>query len=379
MGHRRGHRFEVKFGTRPVRAERSIDHVVQNLGRCAHDHDLVLKESAVLVVGVPKFCVENLVERPRQIGVVGAETEEVGHVIARDVSSVADLGQAPGRHRIENLRARVRREAGQLSVGQGVGNGAGPEIERVGEKVDVTDPRILHLGRRDEDVVRHDRLHGVGGVEVRRQHDFAAVAIERGVKGRVAVVRRIEDEIEKDEPRAGSEKSVEEQGIDFARPGESALRHELKGAVVLQFAGLKWRQLQGALVDPKKNEIVARRRFAALLLEEILKPLLARPDGGDERQIGRKVQGEHEPRPEKTDRADDQQPMPAEPMHPSILGDGSIPASAKLAVAGRREKRLSFPGLCLFSQPGVSKKERPAHCPPDPVAGSNQRMRSGSA
>jgi hypothetical protein len=40
------------------------------------------------------------------------------------------------------------------------------------------------------------------------------------------------------------------------------------------------------------------------------------------------MESEHEPRPEKTDRADDQQPMPAKPVHPLILGKLPFPASA---------------------------------------------------
>jgi hypothetical protein len=58
------------------------------------------------------------------------------------------------------------------------------------------------------------------------------------------------------------------------------------------------------------------------------------------------MQSEHECRPEKTDRADDQQPMPAKPVHPLILGKLHFPASANFlpteSTGACEKKRLTF-------------------------------------
>jgi hypothetical protein len=74
-------------------------------------------------------------------------------------------------------------------------------------------------------------------------------------------------------------------------------------------------------------------------LEEILETFFARPDRGEERKVGGEMESEHEPRPEKTDRADDQQPMPAKPVHSLILGKLHFPASANFCRRSQLEKR----------------------------------------
>ena len=129
----------------------------------------------------------------------------------------------------------------------------------------------MHLRRRNQNVVGHNRLHGSGRVEVGSHHHLSPIAIERGVKGGIAIVRRIENEIEHHEPRAGGEEPVEEQGPNFARPRKRPLTHELKRAVARQFAWFEGRQLQRALIDPEKDEVVAGRRLAALALRENLR------------------------------------------------------------------------------------------------------------
>ena len=188
-------------------------------------------------------------------------------------------------------------------------------IERVGEKVHVTDAAILQLWRRNQGIVRHDRLHRIGGVEVGGEHDFSAVAVERGAEGGIAVVRRIEDEIEYHQPRAGGEEPVEEERPDFARPGERSRRHQLERAIISQFAWLERRHLQRALVDSEKDEIVARRRLAPFALEKIFEALFSRPDRRNEGKAWIPMQEQDEAGPEKANGGENQQSMPAEPMH----------------------------------------------------------------
>ena len=194
--------------------------------------------------------------------------------------------QSPGRKGVEYFLARIGGKAGELPIGHGVRERADPLIERIRKKIDVTNPGIVHLRRRNQNVVGHNRLHGFGRVEVGSHHHLFPIAIERGVKGGIAVVRRIENEIEHHEPRAGGEEPVEEQRPDFARPRKRPLTHELKRAVICQFAWFEGRQLQCALIDPEKDKVVAGRRLAALPLQKIFKAFLARPDGRNERQSG---------------------------------------------------------------------------------------------
>ena len=207
-------------------------------------------------------------------------------------------------------------------------------IERIREKIDVSNPGIVHLWRRNQNVVRHNRLHGSGRVEVGSHHHLSPIAIERGVKSGIAVVRRIENEIEHHEPRAGGEEPVEEQGPNFARPRKRPLTHELERAVARQFAWFEGRQLQRALIDPEKNEVVAGRRLAALALQKILEAFLARPDGGNERHVRVEMQQQHETRPEERDRGENQQSMAPKPMHEGIIGRLPSAANSKLLRTG---------------------------------------------
>ena len=50
------------------------------------------------------------------------------------------------------------------------------------------------------------------------------------------------------------------------------------------------RQLQRRLVDPEKDEVVPRRGFPALGLEEILELFLARPDRGEKGHVRREME-----------------------------------------------------------------------------------------
>ena len=71
---------------RDDRTERRVYDIVQDLRGGADDDDLVLEKSAVVVVGVPEFRIENLVKRSWRIGLVGAEADEARLVIARHVA-----------------------------------------------------------------------------------------------------------------------------------------------------------------------------------------------------------------------------------------------------------------------------------------------------
>ena len=63
MAKRRSHRLKVKPRTRCHWAHGCIDKVVQHLCRRSHHYDLVLKKRPTRVIRVPKFWIENLIER----------------------------------------------------------------------------------------------------------------------------------------------------------------------------------------------------------------------------------------------------------------------------------------------------------------------------
>ena len=97
----------MKLRAGAIRAEWRVDDVVHHLRRDADDDDLVLEKSAVAVVRVPEFRIENFVKRSWRIGLVGAEADQVGLVIPRHVRAATDLLQAPGGKGIEYFLARM--------------------------------------------------------------------------------------------------------------------------------------------------------------------------------------------------------------------------------------------------------------------------------
>ena len=126
-------------------------------------------------------------------------------------------------------------------------------------------------------------------VDVRAEHDPVAITIERLAKSGIALVRRIEDQIEHDQPRARLEKPIEQERPDFARPRERPLRHQLQGAIVRKLFRQKRRQLERALIDAEKDKIRTRRRLPAFALEKILEVLLLPPDRGEKGNVREKM------------------------------------------------------------------------------------------
>ena len=104
------------------------------------------------------------------------------------------------------------------------------------------------------------------------------------MKCRITIVGRIKHQVEDDQARPRPEQTVEQQRPNFARPRERPLGHQLKRSVVRDFFRRHRRQLQGALINPEKNEIIGRRSFSALPPEQILKALFATPRYRDKRR-----------------------------------------------------------------------------------------------
>src|SRR6059036_2953945 len=65
-----------------------IDNVMLNLCRRSNHHDLVLKKGAIGIVGMPKFWIENFVQRTRLEGI---ERRKANHMATKIIRHVAPV------------------------------------------------------------------------------------------------------------------------------------------------------------------------------------------------------------------------------------------------------------------------------------------------
>src|SRR4029077_17619682 len=86
-------------------------------------------------------------------------------------------------------------------------------------------------------------------------------------------------------------------------------------AVIRYFLSRQWRQLQGALIESKKNEIVRRSSFSALAPEQILETLFAPPRRRKKRRHREEMTDKNQTGPKNADRRQDQKPIATKPMH----------------------------------------------------------------
>src|SRR5437773_3917548 len=93
-----------------------IDNVMLNLCRRSNPHDLVLKKGAIGIVGMPKFRIENFVERAWLEGIERRKANHMATKIIRHVAPVTDLRQSTRGQRFIDFFARVRWQAGELAI-----------------------------------------------------------------------------------------------------------------------------------------------------------------------------------------------------------------------------------------------------------------------
>jgi hypothetical protein len=98
----------------------------------------------------------------------------------------------------------------------------------------------------------------------------------------------------------------------------------LKRAVACDFFWRQWRQLQCALIDPEKYEIVRRWGFSALPPEQIFETLFTTPGRRKKRRGGEEMAEKNQPSPKNADRREDQQPMTPKPVHAGIISERAI-------------------------------------------------------
>src|SRR5205807_8264087 len=112
-----------------------IEKVVQHLCRRSHHYDFVLKKSAIGIIGMPEFRIENFVERARLKRVQRSKANHVTTKIRREIIWMADLRQCARRKRFVNLFARVRRQARELAIRHAIRHSADLPVDRVGPKI----------------------------------------------------------------------------------------------------------------------------------------------------------------------------------------------------------------------------------------------------
>src|SRR5438128_1917427 len=204
-------------------AHRCIDYVVHHLGGRSHDYDLILKKSAIAVIRMPEFGIENFIKRARSERVRRAETNHVTTKITRHIISSTDFGQSAGGKRFIDLFAWMRRQTHELAVRHAINRSASFSVNRVRPEIHEADPVILQLRRRNQRIVWRDRLQGIFRIEIGAEDNFVVITIERGMKRRITIVWRIKKEVKDDKTRTRPKQPIEQKRPDFARPRERPL------------------------------------------------------------------------------------------------------------------------------------------------------------
>src|SRR5262249_48795220 len=152
-------------------------------------------------------------------------------------------------------------------------------------------------------------LRAMFHIEIRAEDDFVVVTIERGVKLRIAIVRRIKKQIKDDQARAGPKEPIKQNRPDFPGPREWLRGHQLKRSIPGDlFRRQRW-QLQCALIKSQKNEISRRGRFSPFLPKQILEALFGAPRRREKRRHRKEMPKKNQAGPKNTNYSQDQQPM----------------------------------------------------------------------
>src|SRR5882724_282519 len=101
-----------------------IDNVMLNLRRGSHHYDLVLEKQAVGIVGMPKFRIENFVERAWLESVWRRKANHMATKIIRHVASVTDLRDSTRGQRFIDFLAWMRRQPGELAICHAISHSA---------------------------------------------------------------------------------------------------------------------------------------------------------------------------------------------------------------------------------------------------------------
>ncbi len=160
-----------------------------NLRRRSDHYDLVLEKRAVGIVGMPKFWIENFVERAWLECVERRKANHMATKIIRHVAPVTDLGESTRGQRFINFLAWVRRQAGELAICHAISHSADFAVDGIRPEIHEPDAIVQQLRGRNQRIVWRNGLRSIFHIEIGAEHDFVAIAIERGMKCRIAIVR----------------------------------------------------------------------------------------------------------------------------------------------------------------------------------------------
>src|SRR4030095_4289425 len=197
-----------------------IDNVMFNLRRGSDHYDLVLEKRAVGIVGMPKFWIENFVERACLECVERCKANHMATKIIRHVALVTHLRDSARGQRFINFLARLRRLAGECAILHAISCSADFSCDWIPPEIHESDAIVQQLRGWNERIVWGSGLRSIFHIEIGAEHDFVAIAIERGVKWRIAIVRGTENQVEHDETRARREQSIDQKSPDFTSPRE---------------------------------------------------------------------------------------------------------------------------------------------------------------
>src|SRR4029453_3506660 len=187
-----------------------IDNVMFNLRRGSDHYDLVLEKRAVGIVGMPKFWIENFVERGGLECVERCKANHMATKIIRHVALVTHLCDSARGQRFINFLARLQRLAGELAIRHAISCSADFSVDWIPPKIYETDAIIQQLRGWNERIVWGSGLRSIFHIEIGAEHDLVVVAIERGGECRIAIVRGAENQVEQDEARARREQAIEQ-------------------------------------------------------------------------------------------------------------------------------------------------------------------------
>src|SRR5215831_8399857 len=126
-----------------------VHEIMFDLGSRSDHDDFVLKKCAIGIVGLPKFWIENFIERMRSERIRSGKANHMALQAARDVFAVADLAQSARGERLIDFLTRFGWQPGQLSICNAIVCSADLSVDWISPEIHEADAIIQEWRRRD--------------------------------------------------------------------------------------------------------------------------------------------------------------------------------------------------------------------------------------
>src|SRR4029453_19306049 len=143
-----------------------IGNVTFNLRRASDHYDLVLEKRAVGIVGMPKFWIENFVERAWLECVERGKANHMATKIIRHIAPVTHLRDSTRGQRFIDFLARMRRQPGELAICHAISHSADFFVDGIWPEVREPDAIIQQLRGWNERIVWGSGLRGIFHIEI---------------------------------------------------------------------------------------------------------------------------------------------------------------------------------------------------------------------